>query len=138
MNRGLPLRVTCGIIERNGRVLCTRRSSTMSLPLKWEFPGGKIMEGESAEECMRRELLEELGVNAIVGCALSPVAHEYPDFTITLYPFICTLPPGAEITLHEHDLSAWLPPNELPALDWAEADVGVVEAYLESRRMVPR
>jgi 8-oxo-dGTP diphosphatase len=131
MNARPPLLVTCGIIERERRVLCTRRSATMSLPLKWEFPGGKIHEGESPEECLRRELLEELGVEAEVGRPLMPVTHAYPELSVTLYPFLCRIPPGACVALHEHDRAVWLDPDELPSLDWAEADVAVVNAYIQ-------
>jgi 8-oxo-dGTP diphosphatase len=134
MNIPPPLPVTCGIIERDGRVLCTRRSETMSLPLKWEFPGGKIHEGELPEECLRRELFEELGLEAAVGRPLCPVTHAYPNLSITLYPFLCRIAPDATVTLHEHDRAVWLEPGELPSLDWAEADVGVVEAYLQDLR----
>jgi 8-oxo-dGTP diphosphatase len=126
-----PLPVTCGIIERAGKVLCTRRSGTMSHPLKWEFPGGKIKEGESPEECLQRELREELGIDAEVGRPLPLVTHAYPNLSITLYPFLCRMAPDASITLHEHDRAAWLDPEALPSLDWAEADVGVVDAYLQ-------
>ncbi|HEY3489464.1 MAG TPA: (deoxy)nucleoside triphosphate pyrophosphohydrolase [Candidatus Deferrimicrobiaceae bacterium] len=129
-----PLPVTCGIIERAGKVLCTRRSGTMSHPLKWEFPGGKIKEGESPEECLRRELREELGIEAEVGRSLPSVTHAYPNLSVTLYPFLCRMAPDASITLHEHDRAVWLDPEELPSLDWAEADVGVVDAYLQRLR----
>ena len=63
------LRVACAIIERDGRVLAAQRSAAMTLPLKWEFPGGKIEAGESPEECLIRELMEELGVTVLVGTA---------------------------------------------------------------------
>ncbi|HEY5996359.1 MAG TPA: (deoxy)nucleoside triphosphate pyrophosphohydrolase [Candidatus Deferrimicrobiaceae bacterium] len=132
------LPVTCGIIERDGKVLCTRRSATMSLPLKWEFPGGKINEGESPAECLRRELREELGIEAEIGSSLPPVTHAYPDLSVTLYPFLCRIAPGVSITLHEHDRAVWLDPEELPSLDWAEADVAVVDAYLQRLRGIGR
>lgn len=126
----MHLHVTCALIEREGRVLCTRRSAEMSLPLKWEFPGGKIMEGESPEGCLRRELLEELGIEVDVGHALPLVTYRYPEFAITLYPFLCRIGPLAKITLNEHDRAAWVLPEDLGDIDWAEADVGVVKNYL--------
>lgn len=129
----MHLDVTCAVIERDGRVLCTRRSASMSLPNKWEFPGGKIREWESPGDCLRREILEELGVEAGVGQALPPVSHRYPEYGITLYPFLCTIEPTAAILLREHDRAAWVPPEELGALDWAAADVSVVKNYLSYR-----
>jgi 8-oxo-dGTP diphosphatase len=121
--------VACALIERDGLVLAAQRSATMNLPLKWEFPGGKREAGESAEECLKRELVEELGVNIAVGKALPLHTHSYDTFTVTLYPFICTLESDT-ITLHEHAAITWLPPGELHTLDWAEADWPVLEAYV--------
>jgi len=100
----------------------------MSLPLKWEFPGGKINDGESPEECLRRELHEELGVKTSVGQALPASTHHYPSFTVTLYPFVCEIISG-EITLHEHSAMVWLMVEELHTLDWAEADLTVTKEY---------
>lgn len=100
----------------------------MSLPLKWEFPGGKINKGEMPEECLKRELREELGIEASVGKPLPPVTHHYPTFSVTLYPFICTIVSG-EIRLHEHVACVWLSPETLHTLDWAEADMPVIETY---------
>lgn len=123
------IHVACAIIERNGLVLAAQRSTSMILPLKWEFPGGKIDSGESPEQCLKRELVEELGVTIAVGPALKPATHSYPTFTVTLYPFICTIETG-EITLHEHAAIAWLPPEELFSLDWAEADTPILAEYV--------
>lgn len=100
----------------------------MSLPLKWEFPGGKINDGESPEECLKRELHEELGVEVSVGQSLPVTTHHYPSFSVTLHPFICKIVSG-EITLHEHNAIVWLPMEELHTLDWAEADLPVIEEY---------
>ena len=100
----------------------------MSLPLKWEFPGGKIDEGESPEECIKRELIEELGIEVSVAQARPTTTHHYPSLSVTLYPFICEIISG-EITLHEHSATIWLPIKELYKLDWAEADLPVIEEY---------
>jgi 8-oxo-dGTP diphosphatase len=122
------LHVACALIERDGLVLAAQRSAAMNLPLKWEFPGGKLEPGESPETCLQRELLEELGVAAIVSRPLPRHTHSYDSFTVTLYPFVCTIVSG-EISLHEHAAITWLPPEELHNLDWAEADWPVIEAY---------
>jgi len=122
------LNVACAIIEKNGLVLAARRSAAMSLPLKWEFPGGKIKSGESPGACLYRELKEELGVVVSVREALAPVTHHYPSFTVTLHPFRCAIESGS-LTLHEHEAVRWLRPKELVALDWAEADLPVIAAY---------
>ena len=129
---GRHIRVACGIIERGGLVLAAQRSSTMSLPLKWEFPGGKIQSGESPEDCLRRELAEELGIAAVVREQLPPSTHRYPSFTVTLYPMRCSIASG-DLTLHEHAALAWVRPGELGGLDWAAADLPVIEAYLARR-----
>jgi 8-oxo-dGTP diphosphatase len=123
------LQVSCAIIEQDGLVLAAQRSAAMSLPLKWEFPGGKIDPGETAAECLKRELVEEMGVQARVGEGLPASTHRYPTFTVTLYPFLCKLLPG-KIKLAEHKAIAWVKPAELLDLDWAEADIPVVQNYL--------
>jgi len=120
------LQVACAIIERGGLVLAAQRSGSMSLPLKWEFPGGKIRQGERPAECLARELLEELGVIVSVGDPLPTTTHHYGDFTVTLHPFTCVIDSG-EITLHEHAAISWLPPDRLAELDWAEADLPIIE-----------
>jgi len=120
--------VACALIERDGLVLAAQRSAVMSLPLKWEFPGGKLEAGESAAECLQRELVEELGVTIAVGRPLPLHTHSYDSFTVTLYPFICSME-SEHITLHEHAAITWMPPHELPTLDWLEADRPVLEVY---------
>lgn len=131
MNKTTPIKhlhVACALFEHDGLVLAARRSAVMSLPLKWEFPGGKLEAGESAEACLQRELIEEMGVTIAVGRPLPQHTHCYDTFTVTLYPFRATILSG-DITLHEHAAILWLPPEELHTLDWAAADVPVLEAY---------
>lgn len=98
------------------------------MPLKWEFPGGKIRPDEKAEECLHREIFEELGIQISISTSLKPATHDYPTFTITLYPFICSIIAGT-MKLHEHAAVTWLAPEELSILDWAEADLPVLAAY---------
>jgi 8-oxo-dGTP diphosphatase len=123
--------VACALIEKDGRVLATQRSEAMSLPLKWEFPGGKIHEGERPEDCLKREVREELELEVHVGRALTPVTHHYSSFIVTLYPFLCRISSGLMV-LHEHKAFAWLPPQRLSELDWAAADAPILKEYLAS------
>lgn len=120
--------VACAIIERDGLVLSALRSSSMNLPLKWEFPGGKLEPGEGLEECLRRELVEEMGIEIAVGRPLTPATHDYPTFTVTLYPYVCSIVSG-EIVLNEHSALTWLPAAQMHELDWADADLPVIAEY---------
>ncbi|NTW59199.1 MAG: (deoxy)nucleoside triphosphate pyrophosphohydrolase [Nitrospirae bacterium] len=130
------LQVACAIIERDDKVLAVQRSERMNLPLKWEFPGGKIHQGEPPGHCVVREVSEELNLQIAVSRSLSPVCHDYPDFSVTLYPFICSIVSG-EITLHEHKALLWLSPPELWSLDWVAADFPLIAAYCRQRNRKP-
>lgn len=123
------IHVTCAIIEYNGLVLAARRSADMKLPLKWEFPGGKIRAGEDPGDCLRREIREELDIEVEIAGDLIPSTHHYPDFIVTLYPFICKAE-TSRFKLAEHAEAVWLQPDKLYRLDWAEADLPVLDAYL--------
>lgn len=123
-----PIDVSCAIIEKDGLILAAQRGETMNMPLKWEFPGGKVEPHESAATCLQREILEELGVEIRILTALPPSEWSYPAFTITLYPFVCRLN-GGMLRLTEHRAVCWLSPENLPSLDWAEADVPVLQDY---------
>ena len=101
----------------------------MSLPLKWEFPGGKVDPGESLEGCLKRELMEEMGIGIEIRAALPPHTHHYANFSVTLHPFICTMASG-KIVLYEHVAASWIPPERLHSIDWAEADLPVIDSYL--------
>ena len=125
------IHVSCGIVQRDGLVLAVQRSEQMRLPLKWEFPGGKIETGETLEACLKRELMEELEISIIIEDALEPVTHAYDGFTVTLYPFVCNMEAG-KVVLHEHADSAWLKPADLSRLDWGAADRPVLSAFLKT------
>ncbi len=123
------IQVACAIIIEKEMVLAAQRSEKMALPLKWEFPGGKLEAGESAAECLARELMEELGITVEIGAALQPATHSYDDFTVTLHPFVCRM--NAEtITLHEHKAIAWIEPQRMLDLDWAAADLPIINTFL--------
>jgi len=125
------IEVTCAIIEDNNKVLVTQRSEKMALPLKWEFPGGKIEKGETAEASLIREINEELHVNIKITKQLNSNTHQYSETKIIkLIPFICEVT-GGEIKLTEHANFLWLSKNELVTLDWAEADIPILYEYLK-------
>lgn len=98
--------------------------------MKWEFPGGKVEEGESKEQCLKREIKEELGLGIQIHQALPYTTHHYPDFSITLYPFICKITSG-EAHPFEHSTLEWSTFSELLKYDWAEADVPIVHMILK-------
>ena len=127
MHRGHIL-VTCALVMQDGRVLAARRGPQMRHPGKWEFPGGKLEEGELPEACIVREIAEELGITVRVVRALSPNLHTYPDLELTLLPFLCEWVAGP-LVLQEHDGVRWLSPTEANAVDWAEADLPVVAEW---------
>jgi 8-oxo-dGTP diphosphatase len=130
------IQVSCALIERDGRILAAQRSRFMNMPLKWEFPGGKIEPGEDPEACLHRELYEEMGIRVSVRQAMAPSTHFYPDLTVTLHPFACTILSG-ELCLNEHRAAAWITPEEMAALNWTEADLAVIAAYRRHRSGAP-
>jgi 8-oxo-dGTP diphosphatase len=122
--------VTCAlIIDDQDRLFSAQRSALMSLPLKWELPGGKIELNESAEQCLLREIKEELHIEIAIMQSLPSNIHAYPLVSIRLIPFICKHTSGA-ITLKEHANFKWLNRNELLDLDWADADVPIITNFL--------
>lgn len=123
------IKVTCAIIVHKNKTLVVQRSETMKLPLKWEFPGGKIDFGETEEECILREIKEELNININIVSRLIPSLYQYPNVSIELIPFIAQFKNGS-ITLTEHKKYLWLKKEELIDLDWAEADLPILKEYL--------
>lgn len=125
------LRVACAVIFHENKILVTQRGPSMKMPYKWEFPGGKIEAGENPDECIKREIMEELNISINIKRLLHPVVHKYSDFIIELFPFVADYASGI-ITLKEHMQCTWLPPEKLKDLDWAEADAGIVDEVLKS------
>jgi len=116
------------LIELNHKVLVVQRSATMNMPLKWEFPGGKVEPNESPEDCIKREIMEELNIQISPKKMLPPINFDYPTISIYLIPFLSIID-GGVLQLKEHAKFLWLTKNELPYLNWTEADVPVMRQY---------
>ena len=130
------LNVVCAVIQdQAGRVLAALRPPGKALAGQWEFPGGKIESGETAEAALGREIREELGCAIVVGAALTSVRHPSPHGLIVLWPFRATLAEGAVPVAHEHSELRWVTAGEAAALDWAEADRPIVaEVFAQTVR----
>lgn len=126
-----PLRVVCALIENDGHVLMAQRPAHKHLGGKWEFPGGKIEAGETAETALHRELREELGVTVDIVRNLAPHTHAYTTVTVQLIPFVARLTAGSgEPQTHEHAALRWVPADQLTSLDLPEADLPIIADYL--------
>ena len=121
------LRVVCAVLQHpDGRILAALRPPGRSLANKWEFPGGKIEPDESPSEAIVREISEEMGVIIRPTKELTSVWHVYPDFEIELVPFLCEIISG-ELTAREHAALRWVNRSEASDLDWAAADIPILE-----------
>ena len=124
------INVACAIILKDKKILVTQRSKKMKLPLKWEFPGGKVEENENEIKCVKREIKEEINIEIDILKRLSNSIYDYGTFKINLIPFLCDYISG-EIILAEHKDFKLLDKSELLNLDWAEADLPIVEEFLK-------
>lgn len=118
--------VVAAIIKRDGRILACRRPPHKARGLLWEFPGGKVEPGETPEEAIVRECREELGITLVPQSVFTEVTHHYPDLTVHLTFFLCSLPQGEPVPL-EHDAIRWSAPEELADLPFCPADRGVAD-----------
>lgn len=120
------IEVVAAIICRDVFFLATQRGYG-EFKDYWEFPGGKIEHGESREEALKREILEELNAEINVDCYLTTIESDYPSFHLIMHCFLCTLS-SKTIVLKEHKSAKWLNIEELNTMSWLPADVEVVKA----------
>lgn len=127
------IEVVAGVIFWKDLILCVQRPKNKLnyISEKFEFPGGKIEEGETKEEALHRELLEELNLFTKIKSFFLTVVHEYPDFELTMHSFICEVD-SKKLILHEHIDEKWLKVNELTTLDWAAADIPIVDKLVSN------
>lgn len=125
--------VTAAIIINTGKVLCMQRPKGKYgyISEKFEFPGGKLEQGESIEKGLMRELKEELDLELVItkDDFFMKAEHDYPDFSIMLHSFICPVQ-DRRFKMLEHKSYVWLDPKELLSLDWAPADMPIVKALM--------
>lgn len=125
------LTVVCAVIYIGKKILVTQRSEKMKLPLKWEFPGGKLEKDEKEIDCIKRELKEELNIEVRVIKKLTNSIYDYSTFQINLIPYVVEYVSG-EIILAEHASYKLLEKGSLNTLDWAEADLPIIKELLNS------
>ena len=123
--------VTAAIIENKGLFLIARRAHDQKLAGMWEFPGGKVEPGETLQECLKREITEELGVNAIVGEVLTESHYKYQHGEILLVALKTELK-SQEVRLTVHDEFRWLTPGQILDLDLAPADIPIAKFLKET------
>ena len=125
------IHVVAAIIRSGDMIFATQRGYG-DFKDGWEFPGGKIEEGETPKEALAREIREELEADIIVGDHLVTVEEDYPSFYLSMQCFWAELADGSHMKLVEHEAARWLCFNELDSVDWLPADIKVVEAIKRS------
>ena len=119
-------RVVAALILQSDKILVCQRTRHQVMPLKWEFPGGKIEEGEQPRDALRRELEEELGIEATIGDEVARIVHEYPRGGSVELRFFAVNTYQGEIENRIFRDIRWCERSELPALDFLEADLTLV------------
>ena len=119
------VRVVAAVIRKDNKIFATQRGYG-EFKDGWEFPGGKIEEGETPEQALAREIKEELDTEIQVGKLIDTIEYDYPKFHLSMDCFWCEIMQGG-LELKEHEAARWLSKEELYSVDWLPADVGVIE-----------
>ncbi|MFD2368856.1 8-oxo-dGTP diphosphatase MutT [Brevibacillus sp. GCM10020057] len=118
------------ITNEEGKILCALRSQQMSLPGMWEFPGGKIEQGETPEETLVREIQEELGCTIQVGEFITDDVYEYPTVAVRLITYFAKVVSGTPVA-KEHEKLEWVDYEGLMKLEWAPADLPTIKKLMK-------
>lgn len=120
------LNVVAAIIIKDNKIFTAQRPNKGEVGLKWEFPGGKIEKGEKEEEALFREIQEEFDTDLEIGKKIITISHQYSDFKVIMSGYFCTIKNG-NLKLKEHLDSKWLPLDSIENVDWAPADIPIME-----------
>lgn len=126
MNEKKHVKVAAALLFENGKIFATKRGDSpyAYVAHKYEFPGGKIEDGERGEDAVKRELKEELNMDVKVGGLYARHTFEYSDFIITLSVYECEM--LSDFVLNEHESYAWISPKDLNEAEWAPADADIL------------
>ncbi|MFZ9595895.1 MAG: (deoxy)nucleoside triphosphate pyrophosphohydrolase [Bdellovibrionia bacterium] len=124
------VKVGAGVIVREGKLLVARRSAAQVLGGFWEFPGGKLEPEETPEQCIRREIREELALEVSVHQCLGCETYAYPTLEVELWVYLCTTQ-GEPCLLGSHDTYQWCSPDQLHTFQWAPADCFMVNQIVQ-------
>jgi 8-oxo-dGTP diphosphatase len=125
--------VVAALIYKGDLILVCQRTRHQTMPLKWEFPGGKIEEGEQPRDALRRELMEELGIDATIGSEVARIRHEYNNRSAVELRFFAVREFKGEIENRIFKDLLWAKPSELPSFDFLEADLQLVKDLAEGK-----
>lgn len=123
------VRVVAAVIRKDDKFFATQRGYG-EFKDGWEFPGGKIEDGESPEQALAREIKEELDTDINVGDLIDTIEYDYPNFHLSMDCFWCEILQG-ELELKEHESARWLSEEKLYSVDWLPADIGLIEKIQE-------
>ncbi len=129
--------VTAALIQRQGRILICRRRADQDHPGKWEFPGGKLEPGETPRACLRRELAEELGIQAVIGDEITRYRFQYPGRKQIQLVFFTVVEYRGEPDYSQFAEVRWEPAGQMPAFDFLEGDVEFVKALATGAFKLP-
>ncbi len=119
------IRVVAAVIRDGERIFATQRGYG-EYKDGWEFPGGKIEEGETPQQALKREIMEELETEITVGEMIDTIEYDYPNFHLSMDCFWCELVSG-DLTLKEHEAAKWLDKDSIGSVDWLPADITLID-----------